>query len=144
MNFAHAQTDITKVFFKDGKFDENGNKTFIIDYVVSQYDSTSPQFRLEPINGANAVVTDTQIQLAGTLKVPVPDNPNAFDIIPMDSVLDIKRVEAINGGQLNNYTLNSGSEFAYASFTETSPTNATMTTMFDMDKFNDWYFSGLE
>jgi hypothetical protein len=141
MNYAYAESTISKMYFKDGKVDKNGNKVYIIDYLTNQFNSTLPLARVEPIDGANAVVTDTQIQLAGAMKTPVVDNPNAYDITPIDFTLDIKRVEAINGGQLNNYTLEDGQDFTYLSFTETSPTTATLTNVFMISEFNKEYFS---
>jgi hypothetical protein len=144
MNYAYAESTTSKMYFKDGKVDENGNKAYIVDYASIQYDFTSPPSRNEPIEGANALVTNTQIQLAGAMKTPVTDNPNAYDITPIDFTFDIKRVEVISGGQLNNYTLNSDSQFTYVSFIETSPTTAIMTSVFDLSAFNKAYFSSEE
>ena len=141
ISMAYGESTVSKIYFKDGKIDENRDKVYTLDYATTQYDSNSALLRTEPIKGSNAIVTDTQIQLKGAMKGAVPDNPNAYDVLPMDFVLDIKRVEAINGGQLNNYTIDSKSDFTYQSFTETSPTTATLTSIFDLSAFNKSYFS---
>jgi hypothetical protein len=130
-----AEPFIGKTYFKDGKVDANGDKTYLLDYATGQGTSTSPLIRLEPVEGANAVVTDTQVLMDGAMKIPVSNNPNAYDIVPLTHYdLDIKRVEAINGGQLNNYTLENMFGLGSHVFTETSPTTATLTQILDLSK----------
>jgi len=140
INSVNAEPSIMKMYFKDGKVDENGNKIYILDYISGQANSTSPVIRSEPTDGgANAVVTDTQILLNGAAKTPVSDNPNAYDIFPLNHTLDIKTVEAINGGQLNNYTLNNNLiEIGSYAFIETSPTTAILTQALDIQEWHEY------
>lgn len=139
-NTTFAQQPMTGImYFKDGKLDENGNKVYLVDYALMEISGLT--IRSEPIDGSKVTITPIEIINDGALKLTDPENPNAYNIIPLKGVSDIKRVEAINGGQLNNYTIDTKSDFTYEIFTETSPTTAVSTYTFDIQAFNKDYFS---
>lgn len=138
--YAYSLTATTVTYLKDG-IKENGQKTYKVDYnTLLDYSDASFRFQVNDkigdksfaTNNSKMIVTDSQVFRDIVFKESSKDNPNSYKIDTVRDSFNIESVEMINGGQLNNYTLEPLERedyILYSTLTETSPTAAEFKTV---------------
>lgn len=133
--YAYSLTATTVTYLKDG-IKENGQTIYKVDYnTLLYYSDASFRFQVNDkigdksfaTNNSKVIVTDTQVFRDIVFKEPSKDNPNSYKINSVKDSFHIDSVEMLDGGQLNNYTLEpSPREYSilYPTLTQTSPTTA--------------------
>ncbi|HET6589062.1 MAG TPA: hypothetical protein VFG45_02740 [Candidatus Nitrosocosmicus sp.] len=145
----HAKSSTSITCLENGT-KADGQMIYNVDHATLKFsedwsfEKPSDLENISATENSNVIVTDSEVITDIVLKIPSKDNPDSYDIDASGGTFKIANVEILDN-QLNKYNLKFSIEADYytitPTLTETSPTTATLTNVFDLSAFDKSYFS---